>query len=185
MITRQKFKDKTLLLAVTEEGNWKTTSFKEFSSNGDSFEFIIWDDIAIRAYIKDKSVNSIKFTIPLGHPLYFCFKHLLADSSKIIIDDDATVEQLEKYVVISKEESAFRINFVNNKVKESSYNTCKFGVFIKNIMPDSRSKITDISIKQRLIDFFQEVEEQLLEEYHQITFEEYFESQSQKLVKKL
>ena len=75
---------------------------------------------------------------------------------------------------IKKDEDLYKFIFINN-LENNEYQSQKFRVFIKNIGPDCRSKINDVSIKYRIVDFFKEVEEALLEDYHQITFEEYIE----------
>lgn len=54
----------------------------------------------------------------------------------------------------------------------------KFRIFIKNIGPDARSKINNYSDKIRIIELFRNLEETILEKYHQITLEEYLEKLS-------
>ena len=139
-----------------------------------SLELCIWDDMSFNAYVFDDSVTGVEFDFDINHPLYFCVKKLLGDDLELVIDDDATANKLEKYVIIKKENNLFKFIFINNCTIQT-FNSYKFGAFIKNIGPDCRSKITDDSIKGRLVEFFRVVEQTLLEEYHQITFDEYID----------
>ena len=99
---------------------------------------------------------------------------MLGKDNELIIDDDDTYQRLKRYLIIKKVNDIYKIIFINN-LEKNDYESNKFRVFIKNIGPDCRSKIIDFSIKKRIVDFFKEVEETLLEDYHQITFEEYIE----------
>ena len=89
---------------------------------------------------------------------------------KFIIDDDETSEILEKYMVIEDVNNNIKIKFVNNLCGE--YDFYRFYVFIKNIVPDPRSKIDDYKTKIRIVNFLRDCEKVLLEEYHQITMDE-------------
>ena len=137
-------------------------------------DLYIWDDICFKVYSKDRNINYIDFVIDINHPLYFCVKHLLGEENEFIIDDDDTYGRINKYLVIKKENDIYKFIFINN-LEKNDYESDKFRVFIKNIGPDCRSKIIDFSIKKRIVYFFRELENILLEEYHQITLEEYLE----------
>jgi len=140
-------------------------------------ELSIWDDISFRVYTNDISQNQIDFVFDINHPLYFCIKKLLGNEEELIIDDDHNSKYLEKYLMIKKEKNVFKFLFINNSSKKF-LNHEKFGVFIKNIGPDPRSKILDFSIKKRIVAFFRECEKILLEDVHQISFDEYMEYKS-------
>lgn len=144
-----------------------------------SLEFSIWDDMAFNAYTKDDNVNFVEFDVDINHPLYFCVKELLADDEYLIVDDDNTYEHMQKYMIIERDDYSFKFKFVNN-INKSTCSYHKFGVFIKNIGPDARSKMSDFSLKLRLVDFFRNVEKCLREEYHQLTFDECIELDRQK-----
>ena len=137
-------------------------------------DLCILDDIIFNAYSEDRNVNMIDFDININHPFYFCVKHLLNEEKELIIDDDDTHQRLKKYLIIKKADDAYKFIFINN-LENKRYIDEKFRVFIKNVNSDIRSKITDYSIKGRIIEFFKELEEILLEDYHQITLEEYLE----------
>ena len=139
-----------------------------------SLGLYIWDDICFKAYSKNRNINYIDFDIDINNPIYFCVKHLLGEDNELIIDDDDTYGRLNKYLVIKKVDNIYKFIFINN-LEKNDYESDKFRVFIKNIGPDCRSKIIDFSIKKRIVYFFRELENILLEDYHQITFEEYLE----------
>lgn len=139
-----------------------------------SLGLYIWDDICFKAYSKNRNINYIDFDIDINNPIYFCVKHLLGEDNELIIDDDDTYGRLNKYLVIKKVDDIYKFIFINN-LEKNDYELEKFRVFIKNIGPDCRSKIIDFSIKKRIVYFFRELENILLEDYHQITFEEYLE----------
>ena len=141
-------------------------------------ELSIWDDISFSVYTNDISENQIDFEFDISHPLYFCIKKLLGNNEMLIIDDDNNSKRLERYLVIKREKNVFKFSFINKSSKKV-LNHEKFRVFIKNIGPDSRSKILDFSTKKRIVDFFWESEKILLENIHQISFDEYIEIKKQ------
>ena len=110
--------------------------------------------------------------------LYFCLNRLLGSDKSFIIDDDDTREIMEKYMVIKKDNNIIKVFIINTKI--IGYDIGKFNVFIKNIGPDPRSKIDDYKTKIRIIEFLRDCERTLLEEYHQITMDEYIETMNQK-----
>lgn len=153
-----------------------------------SIDFAIWDDMSIHVYLSSHEYpDYIDFFFDLHDPIYFCLDELLGEANTFVIDDDDSCEILKKYMKIEKVETGIKIIFVNTKNERIHHN--KFGVFIKNIGPDGRSKIEDINIKYRIVDFFRSCAKCLLEEYHQITFREYIETlrvkENEKLIRKL
>ena len=140
-----------------------------------SIDFSIWDDMSIHAYLSSHEYpDTLDFSFGITDPIYFCLDALLDGAKEFIIDDDDTCERLKKYMMIIKEDVLIKIIFVNKKNDKIHHN--KYGVFIKNIGPDGRSKIEDIKVKYRIVDFFRACAKCLLEEYHQITFREYVET---------
>lgn len=141
-----------------------TIGEKDFN-NRKVLELSIWDDMAFTAITGDNT-DYIEFVFDVNHPIYFCIRKLLGDNEFLTVDDDNTNNKLEKYMIIKKEKDVYKFCF-KNKNKEN-----RFYIFIKNIGPDCRSKISDYSIKFRLVDFFRDIENILLEEFHQVTFDE-------------
>lgn len=140
-----------------------------------SISLTIWDDISFHGYINNnKTENILEFEFDINDPIYFCLNRLLNDKELLIIEDDDTYEMNKKYMTIKREEEIIKIIFFNNIKENNSHN--KYNVFIKNIGPDSRSKIEDIKMKQQIVKFFRECTKTLLEESHQITIDEYIET---------
>ena len=134
----------------------------------------IWDDIQLNAYCDDRNSKLIEFEFDINHPLYFCFNRFLDADDEFIIDDDLTYDSMKKYVLFKRVNKKIKMIFINN-VKEHELYGERFRTFIKNIGPDSRSKIIDFKTKKRIVYFFRDMERVLKEEYHQITFDEFIE----------
>ena len=92
----------------------------------------------------------------------------------------------DHWITLSAKESAtelgIRLRNGNNKIIITFHDEDiekplfeRFTIFIKNIGPDSRSKIDDFNIKYRLVKFFREAEEILTNEFHQYSLDECFE----------
>lgn len=138
----------------------------------------IWDDIAFHGYICSQERNieypkELVFEFDINDPIYFCLLELLGNDDYLVIDDDDTYDILKKYMTVKREETSIKIIFTN--LKEENFYHNRYGAFIKNIGPDGRSKIEDINIKYRIVDFFGKLVRTLLEEYHQVTIPEYLE----------
>ena len=132
---------------------------KGYLNNNDlvkGIDFSIWDDISIRGFIyEDINTNILKFEFDFYDPIYFCLNRLLGKDDELIIDDDDTYASLEKYMIIKRFEKSIKVIFINREKEYKSYN--KYGIFIKNIGPDTRSKIEDFNIKLRLLKFFRDM----------------------------
>ena len=120
------------------------------------FEAIIMEDKNI------DNISSIDFPIPKYDPLYKHFYELLKGQDKLLIDDDFTVEDNKKYILIRQNEDIINIEFNNNL--ESDTAMFKFNISIKNIMRDGRSKIDrkKLDTKDRLIKFFRNINKEFL-----------------------
>lgn len=130
------------------------------------------DDFNFSGYMENvKDIKELSFEFDINDPLYFCLNRLLGNSTELIIDDDDTREQMKKYMIIKKENNTIKIIFINKNLNCLEYD--KFGVFIKNIFEDGRSKIKFTDIKPKLIKFFKEAKIALLEDYHQVTIDEH------------
>ena len=144
-----------------------------------TFSMTIWDDMSFCAWSENmEETDKIEFEFDINDPLYFCLNRLLGSDKSFIIDDDDTREIMKKYMVIKKDNNIIKVFIINTKIV--GYDIQKFNVFIKNIGPDPRSKIDDYKTKIRIIEFLRDCERTLLEEYHQITMDEYIETMNQK-----
>lgn len=149
--------------------------------------FSIWDDISIRAWTFEDNIDKLEFIFDINDPIYFSLNRLLLGESEFIIDDDDTCSLMNKYLVIKKELDTIKITFFNLLKDKRKHEL--FGVFIKNIGPDPRSKVDDFNKKIRLVRFFRDLEKILLEENHQISYDEYLETiridENKKVLKKI
>lgn len=141
-----------------------------------NLSFAIWDDMILKGYTNDASSNSLVFSFDIHDSFYYCFSKFLGTDKKFIIEDDDTDIFHSKYLIIQKEDYHIQIIFQNDRFyKKSEEYFSKFRIFIKNIGPDPRSKIDNYNNKIRIIQLFRNLEETILEEYHQITIDEYLE----------
>lgn len=158
--------------------------------------FAISDDMSFHGYyVQEKDdyldfeeKNYIEFEFDYNDPLYFCLNRFLGTDELFVLDDDDTRRKMQKFMIIKKDETTIKIEFVN-KIKCCEHN--KYNVFVKNICNDYRSKIKNFETKKRLVKMLREFEKTLLEECHQITIDEYMEclridkiKEKQKILKK-
>ena len=118
----------------------------------------MWDDFSFNVYVNNYNINEVTFTFNQKHPLYNLLKKLLNNDNNLLIDDDLTLKDKMKYLNISMNNNLITLSFIN-KLSNQEYYSKKFNVFIKNIMPDGRSKIDRqyLDTKERLCNFFNEV----------------------------
>ena len=171
-------KNRILIYRISEGYAKPTYTIMEgFLKNGElikNYELSQWDDYGLNGWINDDNeVIKISFDFDINHPLYFPLLHLLNDDNELLIDDDSTREDNKKYMLIQKEKNKIFVEFINKL--ESTDMLERFHVFIKNIGPDGRSKIDQNykDTKIRLFNFFNEVYDVLINDYHQISIEEY------------
>ena len=143
-----------------------------------SINLSIWDDMAFQGFLYNNNSNMVEFEFDINDPIYFCLNRLLGSEKELIIDDDNTSEIMKKYMIISREEKTIKIVFINSLENPDIIDV--FRIFVKNIGPDSRSKIEDYNTKIRLIEFLRDCRSMLSEEYHQIAIDEYVETLRQK-----
>ncbi len=172
-----KLDNRKIIYSVTE-GYVPFIAIREGFLNGNDLEknysLCRWDDYGFEAYIKDKmDHDKVSFSFDINHPLYIPFLHLLGKDEELLIDDDLTIGSYNKYMAIYKKDNDIVLDFISKPEEKDCFE--KFHIFIKNIGPDGRSKIDSLNLdtKIRLHRFFKEAEEVLLEEYHQITIEEW------------
>lgn len=129
---------------------------------------------AFDCYEGHKGNEDILFEYDIKHPFYIPLLHLLNGDKELIINDDHTNLDNAKYMKISNKDGVINILIHNDYAKQQSA-TARFRIFIKNIRYYGRSKLDrdNTDVKDRLSIFFNELESVILEEYHQITIEEY------------
>jgi hypothetical protein len=149
-----------------------------FIENGElikTYDLSQWDDYGFNGWVPNEDkVKNISFEFEMSHPLYFPLFHLLKYDDELLIDDDDTRENNKKYMLIRREKDKVYIDFKNEFTK-NRHMTERFHVFIKNIVFDGRSKIdqNQKDTKIRLNNFFNEVNDILTKDYHQISIEEW------------
>lgn len=170
-------RDRILLYNIELGNECSTYSIKEgYIKNGDvvkSFSLTMRDDYNFIGSINDNDdVDKIYFEFDIDHPLFLPLFHLLNYDESLIIDDDDSTQDNIKYLEIYYKDAKIYMNFID-KTKEKSIDS--FQVFIKNIDKDGRSKIErdEKDTKRRLLLFFDEVNDILVNNEKQITMEEY------------
>ncbi len=139
---------------------------KGYIQNGEPLKVLtmsMTDDFGFEAFtFSDEETNSVNFSIPQYDPLYKYLNALLDSNDDLVIDDDMTAEEKQKYMKIQKREQDILVNFYNNSKNASI--TDKFIITIINIMSDGRSKIDrdGLDTKERLVKVFRGVEKELL-----------------------
>ena len=174
---RTTISENRILIYRTVEGYIKPTYVisEGFFENGEilkTYDLSQWDDYGLNAWTDDENVSKISFEFDINHPLYLPLFHLLNYDKELLIDDDDTIEDNKKYMLISRKDNKIYIDFVDNE--NYDYSSEKFHVFIKNICFDGRSKIDRYNkdTKKRLHLFFNEVNKILTSDTHQISVEE-------------
>ncbi len=141
-----------------------------------SFSLNKWDDYGLNADMDGASIEEIEglkkisFEFDITHPLYIPLLHLC--QGDLIIETDDTRDH-NKYLRIYKKDNKVYMDFVNEI--ENADILDKFDIFIKNVLYDGRSKIDQEGkdTKDRLLFFFKEASEAIINKYHQMTLEEY------------
>lgn len=126
--------------------------------------FSMWDDFQFDAYSKNSDIELL-FEFKKDDYLYPNLSILLGEDKQIIIDDDNTLDRLKKFMSITRKGESIIIIFHGNV--GSKFIHQKYSVFIKNIGPDSRSKIQNLDLKTRLIDFFENCKNSLFQKENQ------------------
>ncbi len=178
--------NRTLIYNITKDSFITTFTIKEIFLENNKLKKIytlsVWDDYNFNSYVDSYDTSSIvSYEFDKNHPLFLALFHLLNYDEELLIDDDGTIEEGKKYLLIKKIKDKIYILFVN-KLENNEFLSKKFNVFVKNILYDGRSKVDRKSkdTKIRLNNFFNEVYEDLINEYHQISIEEYLLNNSDK-----
>ena len=171
--------NRTLRIIMDEESIIaKTTIAEGFMENGKlvggytlvkshNYSFTGWDK-------NDKGKEMISFEFDINHPLYIPLFHLLNYDDELIIDDDNAIEDDKRHILIRREKDKIYLDFVN-KYSEKNKGLEKFYIFIKDILPDGRSRVSQKGkdTKERLPIFFREAFNKLINDYYQIGMEEW------------
>ncbi len=167
-----KTRDGKLLIEMDNSGYVPFISIKKVYINDTVLQkivtFSMWDDFQFDAYSKD-SDSELLFEFKNDDYLYPNLSILLGEDREITIDDDNTLNKLKKFMSITRKDESIVIIFHGNVDSELAHQ--KYGVFIKNIGPDARSKIQNSDLKIRLIDFFENCKNSLLQEENQVSEE--------------
>lgn len=107
---------------------------------------------------EDDEGDRLSYPFGIDHPLYIPLLNLLQGDKELIIDDDATSGDNQKYIKIYLDKGIIFLDFINNV---GTNDTCinKYSVFVKNVFPDLRSKVDQQNkdTKLRLKQFFEEL----------------------------
>ena len=139
---------------------------KGYIQNGEPSKILtmsMTDDFGFEAFtFSDEETDSVNFSIPQYDPLYKHLNTLLDANDDLVIDDDMTAEEKQKYMKIQRQKQEILVNFYNGSKDDSLTN--KFIITIINIVSDGRSKIDrdGLDTKERLVKFFRCVEKELL-----------------------
>lgn len=170
--------NRILIYSITGGYAKPTYTIQEgFLENGEvvkSYTLSQWDDYGFRGWASDdEDIKRLSFEFDMTHPLYIPLIHLLNYDEELVIDDDDTREENKNFMQIHQEEDKILVDFVNEL--DDDYLVDRFNVFIKNILFDGRSKIDQQQkdTKTRLIDFFNEANNTLTNDYHQVSIEEW------------
>ena len=154
-----------------EKNNRCTLLYEEVFENksiNKSYE-IIWKDNYMFCARSNEVNDSVSFTFNIDHPLFFPLLHLLDDSKKVIISDE---NNKNKFLEISRDDNNISMSFIGND--EYKCSSGYFDIFVSNKDYSLLKKTcSDLSIKERLLNFSCEISKSLFEEYHQISMEEY------------
>lgn len=149
--------DGKLLIQIDYDSHVPFISIKRYYIKNKVLQKVItlsmWDDFEFDAYTKE-NIDYLNFEFQSIDLLYSHLDRLLGTDKSIVIDDDNTLEKLKKFMIIEKVENSIIIHFIGNK--DCKLIKQRFSVFIKNIGPDARSKLQDLKLKIRLIDFFRD-----------------------------
>ncbi len=164
-------------LNITEGYCTKIISIdKIFTKQLKDITLMVWDDFSFKGYFSHKNIyskiNTLTFSFSLEDKIYFALNRLLGQDDYLLIDDDNTKDNLVNYLEIIRKGNNIIFKIHDNEIAKLIIN--RFNIFIKNIGPDPRSK-EDSNTKYRLYTFFLESQEILINEYHQYTFDEYYE----------
>lgn len=161
--------DGKILIKIDDSGYVPFVSIKKVYIDDTGLQktvtFSMWDDFQFDAYSKDNN-SELLFEFKDDDFLYSSLNILLGEDREITIDDDNTLDMLKKFMSISRKGKSIVVAFHGNVDSELAHE--KYSVFIKNTGPDARSKIQNLDLKTRLIDFFENCKKSLLQAENQV-----------------
>lgn len=128
----------------------------------------------------EENKNILIFDIDINHPLYFAFLHLLNGEEELIIEDEDKKNKDLKYLSIKNEDDLITLNFIDKNKNERLID--RFIISYDNKNTKSLYLLKKNDYKEKVNMFFEEATDLLLEDSHQINFEEY--DVEQKILKK-
>ena len=175
-----KINDNRILIYTITPGYSKPTytimeGFIEDDNIIKTYSLSQWDDYGFNGWSNnDENTDKLSFIFDISHPLYVPLFHLLNYDNELLIDDDSTKENKKNYILIHRKEDKIYLDFIDKR-EYRPHLTERLQVFVKNIVADGRSKIDQDykDTKKRLMVFFNEVYKEIIDEYHQISIEEY------------
>ena len=162
---KKKILDDGSIIKLNNDGR-RVIIDKGYIQNGEPSKILtmsMTDDFGFEAFtFSDEETDSVNFSIPQYDPLYKHLNTLLGVNDDLVIDDDMTAEEKQKYMKIQRQKQEILIDFYNYFKDDSSTN--RFIITIINIMRDGRSKIDrdGLDTKERLLKFFGDVQKELL-----------------------
>ena len=143
-----------------------------------SLSLSMWDDFSFEGHYKlddFEIVKELKFNINYNDPIYFHLSKVLDYINPLVIYDDETDTDFDKYMKIEKNDHEIGVQFINQS--DDKYDLDRFKIFVKNIVSDPRSRIEDDNIKYKLIQFFRDVKDMYDNDFYQMDIDEYLERQ--------
>lgn len=170
-----KREEETLMnvLEPSDQVGLTTSTISEYFFNNSRikkyYRLIQWDDYGFESWTNDdvlikqkvdkssntKVINTISFEFDIDHPLYMHLFHLLNYEEELLIDDDRSESTIPEHRInIRRSRNKIIVDFIDNThYNESTIILRRFFIFVKNVMPDARSRMSD-ETKIRLADFF-------------------------------
>lgn len=170
-----KREEETLMnvLEPSDQVGLTTSTISEYFFNNSRikkyYRLIQWDDYGFESWTNDdvlikqkvdkssntKVINTISFEFDIDHPLYMYLFHLLNYEEELLIDDDRSESTIPEHRInIRRSRNKIIVDFIDNThYNESTIILRRFFIFVKNVMPDARSRMSD-ETKIRLADFF-------------------------------
>lgn len=149
-------------------GYFSSYEMAEFKSGelDRAISFNKWDDYGFQAVCLNSNldeINKIDFIIRKDNPLYSSINKFLGKEDLIIIDDDDTREINKKTIQFLRSDNEIIVSF-SNALGKNKFKKCN--IFVKNILPDYRSKIDEgnFDTKDRLYKLFENFREEFCPE---------------------
>ena len=125
--------NRTLIYNITKDSFITTYTIKEIFLENNKLKKIytlsMWDDYNFNSYVDSYDTNDIvSYEFDKNHPLFLALFHLLNYDEELLIDDDGTIEEEKKYLLIKRINDKIYLLFVN-KLENNDFLYKKFNVF--------------------------------------------------------